>query len=62
VPQPPRSARIVPGIAAGISPPALIRLLRQLKKGKRSHADFGRKAAFTLTKDMRMMLNPASDC
>jgi 2-polyprenyl-6-hydroxyphenyl methylase / 3-demethylubiquinone-9 3-methyltransferase len=42
------------GMAPGISPPALIRLLRQLKKGKLSHADFGRKAAFTLTKDMRI--------
>jgi 2-polyprenyl-6-hydroxyphenyl methylase / 3-demethylubiquinone-9 3-methyltransferase len=42
------------GIAPGISPPALIRLLRQLKKGKLSHADFGRRAAFTLTKDMRI--------
>ncbi len=42
------------GIAPGISPPALVRLLRQLKKGKLSHADFGHKAAFTLTKDRRI--------
>jgi len=47
-------SRGMTGIAPGISPPALIRLLRQLKKGKLSHADFGRKAAFTLTNDMRI--------
>jgi 2-polyprenyl-6-hydroxyphenyl methylase / 3-demethylubiquinone-9 3-methyltransferase len=47
-------SRGMTGIAPGISPPNLIRVLRQLKKGKLSHADFGRKAAFTLTKDMRI--------
>jgi len=47
-------SRGMTGIAPGISPPALIRLLRQLKKDKLSHADFGRKAAFTLTNDMRI--------
>ena len=30
------------GIAPSVSPPALFRLLRQLKKGKLSPADFGR--------------------
>jgi len=47
-------SRGMTGITPGVSPPALIRLLRRLKKGKLSHADFGRKAAFTLTKDMRI--------
>jgi 2-polyprenyl-6-hydroxyphenyl methylase/3-demethylubiquinone-9 3-methyltransferase len=42
------------GMAPGISPPALIRLLRQVKKGKLSYADFGRKAAFTLTSNLRV--------
>jgi 2-polyprenyl-6-hydroxyphenyl methylase / 3-demethylubiquinone-9 3-methyltransferase len=41
------------GMSPGISPPALIRLLRQVKKGKLSYADFGRQAAFTLTTDLR---------
>ena len=42
------------GMSPGISPPALIRLLRQVKKGKLSYADFGRQAAFTLTRDLRI--------
>lgn len=42
------------GMSPGISPPALIRLLRQVKKGKLSYADFGRQAAFTLTSDLRI--------
>jgi 2-polyprenyl-6-hydroxyphenyl methylase / 3-demethylubiquinone-9 3-methyltransferase len=42
------------GMAPGIAAPALFRLLRQLKKGKFSYAEFGRKAAFVLTKDMRV--------
>jgi 2-polyprenyl-6-hydroxyphenyl methylase/3-demethylubiquinone-9 3-methyltransferase len=42
------------GMAPGISPPALIRLLRQVKKGKLTYADFGRRAAFTLTDDLRI--------
>jgi 2-polyprenyl-6-hydroxyphenyl methylase/3-demethylubiquinone-9 3-methyltransferase len=41
------------GMSPGISPPALIRLLRQVKKAKLSYADFGRQAAFTLTSDLR---------
>jgi len=44
----------ITGMAPGVSPPALLRLLRQLKKGKISHADFGRKAVFTLTRDLRI--------
>jgi hypothetical protein len=42
------------GMSPGISPPALIRLLRRVKKGKLSYADFGRQAAFTLTSDLRI--------
>jgi 2-polyprenyl-6-hydroxyphenyl methylase / 3-demethylubiquinone-9 3-methyltransferase len=42
------------GMSPGISPPALIRLLRQVKKGKLSYAGFGRQAAFTLTSDLRI--------
>lgn len=41
------------GLAPAVSPPALIRLLRQLKKARLSYAEFGRKAAFTLTDDLR---------
>lgn len=44
----------VTGMAPGVAPPALVRLLRQLKKGRISHADFGRRAAFTLTRDLRI--------
>jgi 2-polyprenyl-6-hydroxyphenyl methylase / 3-demethylubiquinone-9 3-methyltransferase len=42
------------GLTPGVSPPALIRLLRQLKKGRLSCAEFGRRAAFVLTKDLRV--------
>ena len=42
------------GMSPGVAPPVLIRLLRQLKKGKLSHAEFGRKASFVLTKDLRI--------
>jgi 2-polyprenyl-6-hydroxyphenyl methylase / 3-demethylubiquinone-9 3-methyltransferase len=42
------------GMAPAISPPALFRLARQLKKGKLTYADFGRKAAFTLTRGLRI--------
>jgi len=41
-------------MAPGIAPPALLRLLRQLKKGRISPGDFGRKATFVLTKDLRV--------
>jgi len=41
------------GMRPGISPPALIRLVRQVKKGRLSYADFGRRAAFTLSSDLR---------
>ena len=42
------------GMSPGISPPALIRLMRQLKKGRFSHAEFGRRASFALGKDLRI--------
>jgi 2-polyprenyl-6-hydroxyphenyl methylase/3-demethylubiquinone-9 3-methyltransferase len=42
------------GMAPAISPPALLRLVRQVKRGKLSYADFGRRAAFTLTSDLRI--------
>ena len=42
------------GIAPSVSPPALLRLVRQLKTGKLSPADFGRKSAFTLTGSLRV--------
>jgi 2-polyprenyl-6-hydroxyphenyl methylase/3-demethylubiquinone-9 3-methyltransferase len=47
-------SRDLTGMAPGIAPPALLRLLRQLKKGRISHGDFGRKATFVLTKDLRV--------
>jgi len=42
------------GMAPGISPPAMIRLLRQVKEGKLSYADFGSRSAFALTSDQRI--------
>lgn len=42
------------GLAPGVSPPVMIRLMRQLKKGRLSCAEFGHKAAFVLTKDLRV--------
>jgi NAD+ dependent glucose-6-phosphate dehydrogenase len=42
------------GIAPSLSPPALFLLLRRLKKGVMSYGDFGRAAAFTLTKSLRI--------
>jgi 2-polyprenyl-6-hydroxyphenyl methylase / 3-demethylubiquinone-9 3-methyltransferase len=42
------------GMSPGVAPPALFRMLRQLKKGRFSYAEFGRKASFELTKDLRI--------
>jgi len=42
------------GMSPGISPPALIRVMRQLKKGRFSYAEFGRRASFALGKDLRI--------
>jgi len=41
------------GFGPGVAPPALIRLLRQVKKGRLSCGEFGRRASFVLTKDLR---------
>lgn len=42
------------GMAPGVAPPALFRLLRKLKKGRFSYAEFGRRAQFVLTADTRV--------
>jgi len=42
------------GMSLRISPLTAIRLLRQVKKGKLSYADFGRQAACTLTSNLRL--------
>ena len=41
------------GLAPGVSPLAFFRLSRQLKKGRFSVGEFGRRAAMVLTKDLR---------
>ena len=43
------------GMSPGISPPALIRAMRQLKKGRFSYAEFGRKTSFALGQDLRIL-------
>ena len=47
------SAEMV-GMAPSVAPPALFRLLRQLKKRRFSYGEFGRKAPFKLTQDLRI--------
>ncbi len=42
------------GLKPGVSPPALIRLMRQLKKSRLSCGELGSRAAFVLTKDLRV--------
>lgn len=42
------------GLAPGVAPPALFRLLRQLKKGRFSYAEFGRKTEFVVAGDLRV--------
>jgi 2-polyprenyl-6-hydroxyphenyl methylase/3-demethylubiquinone-9 3-methyltransferase len=42
------------GLRPGIAPPALVPLVRQVKKGKISYAEFGRRAAMVLSKDLRV--------
>ena len=46
--------RDVVGIGPSVKPPTLIRLMRQLRKGRLSYAAFGRKAQFVVTKDLRV--------
>jgi hypothetical protein len=41
------------GMWPGASPLALMRLMRRVKQGRLSCADFGRQAAFTLRDDLR---------
>jgi 2-polyprenyl-6-hydroxyphenyl methylase/3-demethylubiquinone-9 3-methyltransferase len=41
------------GLMPGISPLALIPLMRRVKKGKLSYAEFGRRSAMVLSKDLR---------
>jgi 2-polyprenyl-6-hydroxyphenyl methylase/3-demethylubiquinone-9 3-methyltransferase len=42
------------GLVPGISPLALIPLMRQVKKGKLSYAEFGRRSAMVLSKNLRV--------
>jgi 2-polyprenyl-6-hydroxyphenyl methylase / 3-demethylubiquinone-9 3-methyltransferase len=42
------------GIGPGVKPLALIRLTRQLRKGKISHGEFGARARFVVTRDLRV--------
>lgn len=42
------------GLTPGASPPALIPLMHQVKKGKISYAEFGRRSAMVLSKDLRV--------
>jgi 2-polyprenyl-6-hydroxyphenyl methylase / 3-demethylubiquinone-9 3-methyltransferase len=42
------------GIGPGAGPPRLLRLLWDLRRGKISHAEFGRRAGFVLTRNLRV--------
>ena len=42
------------GLKPGIAPPALIPLMHRVKKGKISYAEFGRRSAMVLSKDLRV--------
>ena len=42
------------GLKPGISPPALIPLMRRVKKGRLSYAEFGRRSAMVLSTDLRV--------
>jgi 2-polyprenyl-6-hydroxyphenyl methylase/3-demethylubiquinone-9 3-methyltransferase len=42
------------GMAPGVSPPVMLRLLRQLKKQRLSPGEFGRKTTFILTDDLNI--------
>jgi 2-polyprenyl-6-hydroxyphenyl methylase/3-demethylubiquinone-9 3-methyltransferase len=44
----------ITGMAPGVQPPRLYLLLRQLKKGRITHAEFGRRTEFRLTPDLRV--------
>jgi 2-polyprenyl-6-hydroxyphenyl methylase / 3-demethylubiquinone-9 3-methyltransferase len=47
-------SREMTGIAPGLKPPQLIRLLLQARRGRMSYGEFGNRARFVLTKDMRV--------
>jgi 2-polyprenyl-6-hydroxyphenyl methylase/3-demethylubiquinone-9 3-methyltransferase len=42
------------GMSPGVSPPAAFRLARQLKKGRLSYAEFGRRISLVLSRDLRI--------
>jgi 2-polyprenyl-6-hydroxyphenyl methylase / 3-demethylubiquinone-9 3-methyltransferase len=42
------------GIGPGVKPPALIRLMRQLRRGKISHGEFGHRARFVVNKNLQV--------
>jgi 2-polyprenyl-6-hydroxyphenyl methylase / 3-demethylubiquinone-9 3-methyltransferase len=44
----------IAGMSPGVAPPAAFRLVRQLKKGKLSYAEFGRKMSLVLTGNLRI--------
>jgi 2-polyprenyl-6-hydroxyphenyl methylase / 3-demethylubiquinone-9 3-methyltransferase len=44
----------IAGLSPGPPPPVLFRMLRQLKKGRFSHAEFGSRTSFALSKDQRI--------
>jgi 2-polyprenyl-6-hydroxyphenyl methylase/3-demethylubiquinone-9 3-methyltransferase len=47
-------SRHMAGLSPGVSPVAAFRLARQLKKGRLSYAEFGRRISLVLTGDMRI--------
>jgi 2-polyprenyl-6-hydroxyphenyl methylase / 3-demethylubiquinone-9 3-methyltransferase len=48
------TGRGIVGIGPGVKPPPLLRLLYQLHRGTISHGEFGRRARFVVTKDLRV--------
>lgn len=48
------AGRDVVGIAPGVKPPQLLRMLRQLRKGRMSYGEFGHRAQFVVTGDTRV--------
>ena len=48
------AARDMVGIGPAVTPPRLLRLLFQLHRGKISHGEFGNRAHFVVTKDLRI--------
>jgi 2-polyprenyl-6-hydroxyphenyl methylase/3-demethylubiquinone-9 3-methyltransferase len=48
------AGRDIVGIGPSVKPPRLLRLLYQLHRGKISHGEFGHRARFVVTKDVRV--------